>query len=182
MEWIYFVALFFWIVSAINKAKKKQLLEAQKKTMQRATDSPSLRELPKLATPAKTYRMATEAEMFAMFQERINEVRTIDEPVLDQSALDYDQISSFDTSNDENNQYRSEHSYESHFKTAHGIQTSLSDMSRMPKGKEAVRPVNFSVYSRKKFVASKYIEMTPAALRKYFIASEIFGKPKALRK
>lgn len=178
MEWIYYVIAFFWLVSAFNKAKKKQQLEVEKKKQQaRAGGVSHAKEIAK-----QPYRMATEEEILAIFQNRISEVRRIEHPVLEQNTIDYDIVSTYDNSSSRDEVSEREHSARSHFKLGKGMTTALSDMSHMPKGKEVVKSADFSLYSQKKTIRKQFIETTPDALRKYFIASEIFGKPKALRK
>jgi hypothetical protein len=176
MEWIYYVAIFFWVVNAISKAKKKQQLEAEKKNR-------AVRPAEVSVPEAKQYRRATEAQILNIFQERMVEARSIESPVLEQDEVDYDIVTTYDKPTKVNDAVaQREHSTASHFHLGTRMTTSLADMSNMPKGKEALKSVDFSVYSRKKTVAKQIIATTPDALKKYFIASEIFGKPKALRK
>lgn len=179
MEWIYYVAIFFWVVSAISKAKKKQQLELEKK--KQAFRPAGTSAIQAEAKPA--YRKAAEAEILNIFQERMVEARSLENPVLEQDDIDYDIVTTYDKSSGVNNDVAvREHSTASHFHLGKGMTTTLADMSNMPKGKEALKSVDFSVYTRKKTVAKQIIATTPDALKKYFIASEIFGKPKALRK
>jgi hypothetical protein len=179
MEWIYYVAIFFWVVSAISKAKKKQQLEIEKKKQAFRPAGTSA-----IGAEAKpSYRKATEAEILNIFQERMVEARSIENPVLEQDDIDYDIVTTYDKSSRVSDDVAiREHSSASHFHLGKGMTTTLADMSNMPKGKEALKSVDFSVYTRKKTVAKQIIATTPDALKKYFIASEIFGKPKALRK
>ena len=176
MEWIYYVAIFFWVVSAISKAKKKQQLALEKKKQTFRTAEVSVSE-------AKQYRKATDAEILNIFQERMVEARSIESPVLEQDDIDYDIVTTYDKASRADDAVAvREHSSTSHFHLGKGMTTTLADMSNMPKGKVALKSVDFSVYDRKKTVAKQIIATTPDALKKYFIASEIFGKPKALRK
>lgn len=176
MEWLYFVGIFFWVVSMINKAKKKQLELEKRKQAFRSVDTSVSQ-----AQPA--YRKATDAEILNIFQERMVEARSIESPVIERDEVDYDIVTTYDKSSRVNDDVAiREHSSASHFHLGKGMTTTLADMSNMPKGKEALKSVDFSVYSRKKTVAKQIIATTPDALKKYFIASEIFGKPKALRK
>ena len=179
MEWIYYVIAFFWLLSAFNKAKKKQQLEAEKKKQAfRPVGTTALQEEPK-----PKYRMATEAEILNIFQERMVEARSLENPIIEQDDIDYDIVTTYDkTSRVYDAITVREHSATSHFHLGKGKTTKLADMSNMPKGKVALKSVDFSVYDRKKKVAKQIIATTPDALKKYFIASEIFGKPKALRK
>ncbi len=180
MEWIYYVAIFFWVVSAISKAKKKQQLAAgvKKNVAGRVIGTTATQEQPK-----PKYRMASEAEILSIFQERIVEARSIENPILEQDDIDYDIVTTYDKPTKiKDDVIVREHSAASHFNLGKGMTTTLSDMSHMPKGKVALKSVDFSVYNRKKTVAKQIIATTPDALKKYFIASEIFGKPKALRK
>jgi hypothetical protein len=179
MEWIYYVIAFFWLLSAFNKAKKKQQLEVEKK--KQAFRPAGTSAIGSEAKPA--YRKATEAEILNIFQERMVEARSIENPVLEQDDIDYDIVTTYDKSSRVSDDVAiREHSSASHFHLGKGMTTTLADMSNMPKGKEALKSVDFSVYTRKKTVAKQIIATTPDALKKYFIASEIFGKPKALRK
>ncbi|HEY6172017.1 MAG TPA: hypothetical protein VIX80_07160, partial [Candidatus Kapabacteria bacterium] len=126
---------------------------------------------------------ATEAEILGIFQERMVEARSLENPILEQDDIDYDIVTTYDKSSRADDAVAvREHSAASHFHLGKGMTTTLADMSNMPKGKVALKSVDFSVYDRKKTVAKQIIATTPDALKKYFIASEIFGKPKALRK
>jgi hypothetical protein len=179
MEWLYYVIAFFWLVSAFNKAKKKQQLEVEKKKQALrpvGTTTSHVEAAPK-------YRMASDAEILTIFQERMNKARSVEKPVLEQDDIDYDIVTTYDKSSGVRDDVSvREHSSASHFNLGKRMTTTLGDMSHMPKGKEALKSVDFSVYTRKKTVAKQLIATTPDALKKYFIASEIFGKPKALRK
>jgi hypothetical protein len=179
MEWIYYVIAFFWLLSAFNKAKKKQQLEMEKK---KQAFRPAGTSVPQVEANSP-YSRATEAEILNIFQERMVEARSIENPILEQDDIDYDIVATYDKSSKVNDDVATrEHSSASHFHLGKGMATTLGDMSNMPKGKVMLKSVDFSVYTRKKFVPKQIIATTPDALKKYFIASEIFGKPKALRK
>ena len=66
MEWIYYVIAFFWLLSAFNKAKKKQQLEVEKKKQ-------AFRPVGTSAPQAEAklpYSMATEAEILKAIRTR----------------------------------------------------------------------------------------------------------------
>lgn len=174
MEWIYFVALFFWILSAISKAKKKRL-EAQRKAGAPSRSTTSRHEAPKPGTRTEPqFRSQTEADIFKLFQSRFSE------SAAPRTPKQVETLGTFEEEETEDKFVREEDTG-SHFRLGRGMDTKVSDMSNMPRGVPQMKSVSFDVYRRKDRV-KPLVEMNASALKKYFVVSEIFAKPKALRR
>ena len=212
MGWIYFVVIFFWILNAIIKAQKKQkeaaikeenaeVIRNFKRRLEgnsssdfqpeqdlgrkvRATDQTSVSNS-EVAYPTSfrqigSFNTATPENKYNVFQERPVIENTFDQEEFDIEPARRAEVVQKETA-DQNFQFVSGLSTGSHFRTGKGMTTALGDMSNMPKGMSDMKSVNFSVYHQKANV-KRVIPKDVAALKKYFVISEIFGKPKALRK
>jgi hypothetical protein len=176
MEWIYFVALFFWILSALSKAKKKQAQAVQKtQAAKRVSEPPMPRATVAGVRRASEFSSLTEADIFKLFQER-----TSRSPV-SRPARQIETLGTFDEEETEDKFAKEEEDTASHFHLGKGMTTKVSDMSNMPQGVPQMKSVGFDVYRRKEKV-KPLVEMNASVLKKYFVVSEIFGKPKALRR
>lgn len=179
MEWIYFVIIFFYILSALSKAAKKKQLEAQKiaaaKPVKRRVEAP-----PAAAVAQRPSRLETAAEAFTdlpvgdvmrFINEKMNERKV--------GTVDYDLIEHYDQPKAEAQaEIEREHTPASHFHMAKGIRTSLHDRSSMATAPQFAAPT--FMFTRK--ADKPVLTIERADLKKYFIMSEILGKPRSMRK
>jgi hypothetical protein len=182
MEWIYFVIIFFYILSAISKAAKKKQAEAQKalavKQMNRRVEARPV--------PSEPVRSGFEEAAEAITDLPLGDVmRFVNEKMNARKAqetesIDYDLVAKFEpaTVRDDAVAIR-EHSTTSHFHTAEGMRSSVHDMSSLATAPQFAS-ATFSFAAKRK--AQHAFSLKGVELRKYVIVSEILAKPKALRK
>jgi hypothetical protein len=184
MEWIYFVIIFFYILSALSKAAKKKQAEAQKavaaKQVNRRVEAHSAQP----ETTRSTFETAAEAltdlplrDVMRFVDEKMNARKTAQETI---ETIDYDLTSRFEPSvSKEDVVIDREHSTASHFHTAEGIRSSVHDMSKLATAPQfASATFTFGTKRKERHV----LNLRGADLQKYIIVSEILAKPKALRK
>lgn len=180
MEWIYFVIIFFYILSALSKATKKKQEEAKRveaiKQMNRRVEArpvppPAPKRRPAFEEAAEAFTDLPLGDVMRFVTERM-EKREVEE-------TDYDLTSQFEPVRKEEAVIAREHTTESHFHEASGIRTSVHDLSSLATAPRINAP-KFAFASRRKPKALQLL--APADMRKYVIASEILGKPRALRR
>lgn len=179
MEWIYFVIIFFYILSALSKAARKKQQEAEKaeaaKQMNRHVQA-----RPVEAQPAAPSRFEKAAEAFTdlplgdvmrFIAERTEQRKT--------EEVDYDLTARFEPVAENETGGDREHTTVSHFRSAEGMRSSVHDRSSLATAPAIVMP---TFAFAKRHVAKRRLTLAPGDLKKYFVASEILGKPKALRR
>lgn len=120
------------------------------------------------------FRSQTEADILQLFKSRFPGAVPPERPK---------QVETLGTFGEEETEdkFAKEEDTASHFRMGRGMDTKVSDMSNMPQGVPQMKSVGFDVYHQKEKV-KPFVEMNASALKKYFVVSEIFGKPKALRR
>lgn len=187
MEWIYFVIIFFYIVSAINKATKKREEAKQKlETMRKLNKRVEARPVPVEPVPQarSSFQEAAEAvsdlplgDVMRFLESKFS--ATAQQQTRSIETVDYDLTARFEPSQaKEDAVIEREHSSASHFHTAEGLRSSLHDRSSMATAPQFAS-ATFSFAAEKQ---RPTLRIKGADLRKYYIISEILGKPKALRK
>ena len=160
------IAIFFWILNMISKNKRRQ---------QQATERGRITEMNKrvLARVEKdiepeppTYNRRSAEEVAALFSERQVEAPATDYE-LAYASSDY----AAPEKNTESSSVTSEHEPVSHFKRNVGMVKSL--------GTESVEEKE--AYDKDIPVIPR-LSLTTGGIKQYIVASEILGKPKALRK
>jgi hypothetical protein len=182
MEWIYFVVIFFYILSALSKAAKKKQAEAQKiesvKQLNRRVEARPV--------PPQVVRSGFEDAAEALTDLPLGDVmRFVNEKMNARKApetesVDYDMTARFEPlATKEDPTIAREHSTTSHFHTAEGMRSSVHDMSSLATAPQFASATFAFAAKRKERHAFSF---KGAELRKYVIVSEILAKPKALRK
>jgi hypothetical protein len=182
MEWIYFVIIFFYILNAISKATKKKQQEEQKmaaiKQMNRRVEArPVPRQQPtKFEEAAEAFTDVPLGDVMQYITEKMS-ARSFQER---QETTEFDVTSRVEPAEtEETGMIAREHSTASHFHSAEALRSNVHDFSKLATAPRFAAPT--FAFAQKQKTPIK-LSLHGADLRKYFIISEILGKPKALRK
>lgn len=161
------IAIFFWILNAISKNKKKQQQALERKrisdmngrVLKRTETEPYEPEQP-------TYNKRSAEEVATLFSER-----QVQAPATDYELAYASNDYASPEKNTESSSVTSEHEPVSHFKRNVGMVKSLGTESAEEK----------EAYDKDIPVIPR-LSLTTGGIKQYIVASEILGKPKALRR
>ncbi len=165
-NFIYIIVIFFWILSLYSKSKKKQQQVAERKNIDALNKRVSERPETEKIIPAPKKR--TPEEILGLFESRQNQA-----PV--EAATDYELAYASNDYAADKEKIReatsNEHEPVSHFKKNYGMVKSLGTESAEEK----------DAYDKDIAIIPR-LSLTNGGIKQYIIASEILGKPKALRR
>lgn len=164
---IFIIAIFFWILNLIAKNKKKQQQAAERERI--AGLNKRVKQRIETEPKAKTPNKRTPDEILALFQ-------ALQKPAPSVSATDYESAyASSDYAPEvkkiESPFVSSESGPVSHFRKNYGMTESLGTESAEEK----------DAYNKDIAIIPR-LSLTSGGIKQYIIASEILGKPKALRR
>ena len=157
---IFVIAIFFWILNLISKSKRKQQAAAQKQTIKKLNER----------VEKRVVKEAAPEEVFALFRDRPNQAP-------EAIATDYE---SAYQSNDYSPTVKSTEAFQRRrvgkaipeSEKNVGLDKSYTLGSETAEEKEA--------YNKDEKIFASLL-LTNKTIKQYIVASEIFGKPKALR-
>ena len=165
---VYIIVIIFWILSLYSKSKKKQQIAAERKNIDALNKRVSQRTETEKISPAPKKR--TPEEILGLFQARQNQA-----PV--EAATDYElAYASNDYAQDEKKNPDGLKSVPlkrdtaSHYEKNYGMAKSLGTESAEEK----------EAYDKDIAIIPR-LSLTSGGIKQYIIASEILGKPRALR-
>ena len=161
---VFIIAIIFWILNLISKSKKKQTQSVERERIaalnKRVNQRPEKE--PKISTPQKRLPQ----EVRPLFAERQVQTPATDYE-LAYASTDYGP----DEKKTEPSTFFEGNEPLSHFKKNYGMKKSLGTESAEEK----------EAYDKDKVIIPQ-LSLTAGGIKQYIIASEILGKPKALRR
>jgi hypothetical protein len=160
---VYFIVIFFWILSMVSKSKR-QKQQAQER--EQALKNP-------LRQQQTRRKISPPENSSTIFSERISALSEGQKDTPDDYESPYASSSYMEkpTEKAETGETESEHEPVSHFQKNYGMKATLGTESSEEK----------DAYDKDLQVAQS-LSFSNNSIKQYFIASEILGKPKALRK
>lgn len=160
------IAIFFWILNLISKNKKKQQQAAERRNISEMNKR-VLGRIEKEREPRQpTFNRRSEDDIDALFNEQLFQAPATDYE-LAYASKDY----AASEKNTESSSVTAEHEPVSHFKRNYGMTASLGTESAEEK----------EAYDKDIPVIPR-LSLTSGGIKQYIVASEILGKPKALRR